>query len=476
MQPVIPYLLFIVLLPLFGILFVAAAKDNEKTGGRNALKVAVLAVIANLLLIVRAFTQISLEYGKIQLVEKYQWLDSPEISLVFGVDCFSLLLMLGIHLAVLIGLWGVKDEAQGQKSRMIFTLLFLCLISGFLTAVDIFSFFIFFEAMLLPLYMLVGMFGEVRRQGTLFRFTLYNLLGSMLLFAAIVVIYNHQGRSIYLNAISRVKLGQLSEVLVWSSIFAAFVSRIPIWPFHYWISSVSARIRNPLVFIIANIIPLTGVYGFMRFWPKTMPDVMVFLVVVLEVVSVLTMLFIALIAIINKDIQYKIFSFMTVYYIFYLLGAFLPTDQILLNVGFAIFAFLLIFAALEVMLSYMGSGRHPEISAEGCLQLMPRLSAVFTFMVLAGIGMPLSSMFVNNFVIMSGLLNYNPVTAFVALGALVLVSAALLSDLYQRKKEDVMLREEDQIADISAGEAVFMWGVAVVLVLSFVNPLWFVKG
>ncbi len=477
MQPTIPYLLFLVLMPLVGMLFVMAAKDDDKTKGTNALKVAALAVVADLLLIFRIFTLISLKYGKIQLLEVYEWLDNPQISLMFGVDCFALLLMFGIHLAVLIGLWGVRQEAEEQKSRMIFTLLFLSMMNGFFTAVDIFSFFIFFEAMLLPLYMLVGMFGGVRRQGALFRFMLYNLLGALLLLAAILVIYNHQGSSIALSKISSVKLGMASEIMVWSSIFVAFISRIPIWPFHYWISSISARVKNPLVFIIANIVPLTGVYGFMRFWPKTMPDVMIFLVAILEVVSVLTMLFIALIAIINKDIQYKVFSFMTVYYIFYLLGVFLPTDQILLNVGFAIFAFLLIFSALEVMLAYMNTQQeNTNMSTEGCLQYMPRLSAVFTFMVLAGIGMPLSAMFVNNFVIMAGLLNYNMITAFVALGALILVAVALLADLYRRKREDNIAKNIVSVADISTAEAVFMWGVALVLVLSFVNPLWFVRG
>lgn len=477
MQPTIPYLLFLVLMPLVGMLFVMAAKDDDKTKGKNALKVAALAVIADLLLILRIFMLISLKYGKIQLLEVYKWLDTPQIALRFGVDCFALLLMFGIHVAVLIGLWGVRHEAEEQKARMVFTLLFLSMINGFFTSVDIFSFFIFFEAMLLPLYMLVGIFGGVRRQGALFRFMLYNLLGALLLLAAILVIYNHQGSSIALSKISSVKLGTASEIMVWSSIFVAFISRIPIWPFHYWISSVSARVKNPLVFIIANILPLTGVYGFMRFWPKTMPDVMIFLVAILEVVSVLTMLFIALIAIINKDIQYKVFSFMTVYYIFYLLGVFLPTDQILLNVGFAVFAFLLIFSALEVMLSYMNNIQEKtEISAEGCLQYMPRLSAVFTFMVLAGIGMPLSAMFVNNFVIMAGLLNYNMMTAFVALGALVLVAVALLADLYRRKRDDNALKDAVQMADISVAEAAFMCGVAAVLVLSFVNPLWFVRG
>ena len=129
------------------------------------------------------------------------------------------------------------------------------------------------------------------------------------------------------------------------------------------------------------------------------------------------------------------------------------------------------------MLAYMHTQQeNTNMSTEGCLQYMPRLSAVFTFMVLAGIGMPLSAMFVNNFVIMAGLLNYNMITAFVALGALILVAVALLADLYRRKREDNIAKNIVSVADISTAEAVFMWGVALVLVLSFVNPLWFVRG
>lgn len=475
-MPNIPFILVFILLPLCGIFFALCSQDNEKTKGRNVLSVAFLTVLVNIAFIIFAFLSVSSEYGKMQLQESYLWLKNPKIVLSFGVDSFSLLLMLGIHLALLIGIWGVRKDYLFQKSRMIFTLLFLSLVNGFLAALDIISFFIFFEAMLIPLFMLIGMFGEIKRQAGLFRFMIYNLCGVLLLFSAVMILYNHNHGALMLNQISDVKMGQVKEIVIWSAIFLAFLSRIPIWPFHSWVSVVSSGIKNPLVFIVANLMPLSGIYSFIRFWPQSMPDTIIFIVTALEIISVISMLFIALIGLINKDIQYKIFSFMTVYYIFFLLGSFLPTDQVLLNVGFSLFAFMIIFSALEVLVSFQEEERtEKNLSAEGILCKMPRASAIFTFMVFAGLGLPLSAMFVNNFVLVSGLLVYNFNTAIVALAALVFVASAMVQELFMRRTK-VEFSVDNEPMDISKLDSCFMWLIAIVLLLSLSDPLWFMRG
>lgn len=476
MMTQVPYLLLIVIIPLLGMLFALMARDNEKTKGRNVLSVSALAIVVNLLVMVRAFMQLKPGYGNIQLVESYQWLENPLINLRFGVDSFALLLIMGVYMAVLIGLWGGINHPEGQKSRMIFTLLFLSMMSGFLISIDIFSFFIFFEAMLLPLFMLVGMFGEIKKQGNVFRFMLYGMFGALLLFGAIMVLYNHSHSSISLNEISGVKMGRNGESVVWLAIFVAFLSRIPIWPFHYWVASINSGIKNPLVFIIANLIPLTGVYGFMRFWPQTVPETVEYFMIFLEVVSVISMLFIALIGMIHKDIQYKIFAYMTVYYIFYLLGVFLPTDQILINVGFSVFACLIIFATIEVLTVYMTEMQEKyNLPMSRVLLAMPKLSMILSFMVLAVVGLPLSAMFVNNFVILAGMLNYNINVALVAVLAMVLAAVGLLQDVYRRKSCDKNIAEEAKNLDITNKDVVFFGLVALILIMSFFNPLWFME-
>lgn len=472
----IPYLLLITLLPLVGMVFALTAKESEKNGNRNVFSVTILTIVTSLLLIFRAFTLIKPGYGKIQMMETYDWLETPHIKLVFGADSFALLLLMGVYLAVLIGLWGGRNREETQKPQMIFTLLFLSSFSGFLVSADVFSFLIFFLIMLLPLFMLVGMFGDIRKQGNVFRFMLYNIFGGMLLFAAIIVLCNRQSGSIMLGEVNRVKMGETGELGVWLAIFLSFLSRVPIWPFHYWIASVNAGVKNPLVFVAANLMPLSGIYGFIRFWPKETPGAVMYFMSGFEAVSVISMLFIALIGLINKDINYKIFSFVTVYYIFYLLGIFLPTDEILLNVGYSIFAFLLIFSVIAVLWAYAGEMQEKyNLSTEGLLCFMPRLSAVFTFAVLAGAGLPLSAMFVNNFVIVAGLLDYNPAAALIAQAAIMLSAASMLQELYRRKDAAAVLEKGDA-EDISRGDMFFFLGAAAILILSFFNPLWFVRG
>lgn len=477
MSGTVPYLLLMTVLPLAGMLFAFTAKDTGKASGQNVLHVTILTLVANLLLIFRAFTLIKPGYGNLQLTERYMWLENPHIELVFGADSFALLLIMGVYLAALVGLWGVKGRAEGQKPRMIFMLMFLSSVTGFFMSADIFSFFIFFLVMLLPLFMLVGMFGDIRKQGSVFRFMLYNLFGAMLLFAAIIVLYSHQNSSIMLGAVSRVKMSGLGALWVWLAIFAAFLSRIPIWPFHYWIASVNAGVKDPLAFIAANIMPLTGIYGFMRFWPKEVPEAVMYFMSALEAVSAVSMLVLALIGLINRDMNYKIFVFVTVYYVFFMLGVFLPTDEMLLNVGFSLFAFLLIFAVVAVLTAYVENEQESKnLSSAGILCSMPRLSAVFTFVMLAGAGLPLTAMFVNNFVITAALLSYNPVTALTAETALLLTAAAMLRELYRRKDAAGLTSDKDKATDISRGDAVFFFGAAVILVLSFFNPLWFLRG
>ncbi len=475
-----PYLLWIILMPLVGMAFILLGKEDERHPGRNSWAVAVLTVAAAFLLVVWTFMQIEPGYGRLQLAERYVWLETPHIEFVFAADSFSLLLLTGICLSVLIGLWGVKEKPSGQKPRMVFALLFLSTVSGFLVSADIFSFFIFFLVMLLPLFMLAGMSGDIKKQGSIFRFMLYNLFGAMLMFAAVVVLCSRQNGSILLNEIDDINLRGTGEVGVWLAVFVAFLSRIPVWPFHYWIAAVNSGVKNPLVFIIANIMPLTGIYGFIRFWPERMPDVVMYFMVVLEAVILISMVFIALIGKINKDIYYKIFSFISVYYIFYLLGLFLPTDELLLNLGSSLFACLLIFSVLAVLVSYLEEQQENEnLPAEGMLCGMPRLSAILGFILLAGAGAPLTAMFINNFVILSALLANNLPTALTAMLALLLVILGLLQEFYRRRNGAAFAEEKfsgEKIRDIGRGDLIFFSGVVVLLLLSFFNPLWFLRG
>lgn len=463
----------IVAIPFFGLLFVLTAKDDEENVGRNAFNVCVFSILANIILIWRIFMIIDEDSPVLQLQEHFQWLATPRIDILLGIDTFSLLLILAVHLAVLIGLSGVRRDTYKQKSLMVFTLLFLSMSTGFFVAADIFSFYIFFEGMLLPLFMITGMFGAVKKQGLIYRFFLYNFLGAMLLFSAIMLIYHYHG-ALTLEQLRHLKIAPQVAYYIWAAVFLSFLSRIPIWPFHYWISSINAGIRNPLAFIITVLMPLTGIYGFLRFLPDSIPQPVEYYLTWINVIGVVTMLFIALIGFINKDSQYKVFSYITVYYIMYLLGVFMHDKLILLNIGFSLFSFILIVATLEVLANHIARKEEAyDVSSTGALCRVLRLSFAYSYLTIAAIGMPLSAVFLNNFLILSRLLASNIKMGMVLIASLALVGGTLLQELYKHKTENPScpINQDD---DISKPMFAFMLFIIFILLMSFIKPLWFV--
>ena len=260
----------IISIPFFGMLFTLVAKESDETQGKNSSNVAVFTIISNLVLIWRVFMLIDEKQLKLQLFEKFNWLSIPEINLVFAVDNTSLMMILAVHLVVLMGIVFTRSMLEKQKSLMVFTLLFLSFSTGFFVSADIFSFFIFYEAMLIPLFMLIGMYGDFKRSERLSGFFLYNFIGSLILFVSILLVYKYYG-SLTLDKINKISWAKNYGYIIWAGLSLGFLWRIPIWPFHYWISSIVTRIHNPLVFITASILPLSGIYGFIRFWPKYIP-------------------------------------------------------------------------------------------------------------------------------------------------------------------------------------------------------------
>lgn len=463
----------IVALPLFGVLFALTSKDDADKPGRNAFNVCVFTLLANIVLIWRIFMILDEESGSLQLIERYRWLSNPEINIMFGVDTFSLLLILAVHLSVLAGLAGVRRNIVKQKSLMVFTLLFLSMTTGFFVAADIFSFYIFFEAMLIPLFMIIGVFGEVKKQGTVYRFFLYNFLGAIILFSAVMLIYHMHG-SVTLEEIAGLKWTRRLDIYIWGAVFLAFLSRIPVWPFHYWISSVCAGLRNPLAFIVTALLPLTGIYGFIRFLPEPVPFPLNVFVDWISIIGIVTMLFIALIGFINKDSQYKIFSYITVYYILYLLGAFSGDEMVLLNIGFSLFSFMLIFSSLETLLAHiLRKEEQGDIRSSGFLCKTKRLSFACSYLTIAAVGMPLSAIFINNFFILSKLLASNVKMGMVLIFSLVMVGCTLLQELFRLKTDNPACRA-DRNDDISFPVFAFFIFIMFILLMSFINPLWFV--
>ena len=467
-----PWLSILICLPLVGVLFVLLSKNKDSREiNFNVLNIGALTVVADLFVIWKIFNLMNIDSKALQLSEIYIWIESPMLKLLLAVDIFSMMIIFAVHIAFLIGFWGVSHKQKDMKYMVAFALLTLAMMNGFFVAADMFSFYIFFQSTLIPVFLLIGMFGGIKKESNIFRFFTYNLLASLFLFIATMLIYSLENENISLKNIQNLQFKGMLAIVVWGGILISFLSRIPIWPFHYFISSINSNIKNPLVFIVVGIMPLTGLYGFVRFWPNAIPFMDIKYTYILEIISLVTMIFIALIGLVSKEIHYKLFSYMTIYYLIYLQGILLPTNMLMSNIAYSVFSYLIITSSIASLNAFVERQMNYD-DAGGVLCKMPKVMFLFSFMILAAIGLPISSLFANNFIIIAEIFNHNLFIGIFCTLALFFSAASLLVDFYHMKDESCSLTAS--VNDISLFRFVGMVAIIVLLFMAFIKPLWFV--
>lgn len=467
--------LMLLLLPLLGCLFVLTSQKK----GNNAHHVTLFTLGSGIFIILRLFAELDLSQKGLQFLHQLNWLESANIRLSFGFDAFALLLLLGIYISVLIGVVGLDEKSKKSKSLLAWSLYFLWNITGFLGANDMFSFYVYFAGMLVPLFMLIGSFSQLKKKNTFYLFFLFNFAGVLILLCALLLVYKFYHGNLQLQEIALVHLPSKVAQVVWGGVCLALLARIPIWPFHYWISNIGSNIKNPLVYICTNLLPLTGLYGFMRLWQLTIAESVRPYILLLVVFCLLSMLFIALIGIAHKEFLYKLFAYMTVFYLLFLLAEILLSsvllaDSLQMNIAYSLFIFLLVTSSLiAIDLRLEKECLEKNCEYGGILAYMPRRSKVFAFFVLVALGLPISSMFWNNFIIISALFNFNFFIGIMVMFAISLISVSILYELYMMRDLKKRLINND-IEDISQGMFAFFMVIIVIIFLSFFNPLWFV--
>ncbi len=463
--------LVLMLLPLVGSLFVLCSQNNKS----NAYNVTLFTLCANVLIALKLFS-LTKGLGEHEFFGfEYKWLDDSAWHINFGVDVFSLVIILAVHFALIIGVAGLRPTARKSKMLLMLSLFFASDITAFLVAGDLLTFYIFFAGMLLPMFMLVGIYSSIKKSMILYRFFIYNFVGILFLLSALIMLFVSYGTNVALEDIASSDISAGTAFVVWGAICLAFLSRIPVWPFHSWISSVTVSIKNPLAYIILNMMPLVGLYGFVRFWPLSMPESIGDFVPAVELLAVLTMLVIALIGYYSRNFFYKLFSYSTVYYLFFLLAVILPTDTLKMNITYSLFIFLIVTSSLVVLDVHLESEcDEAKCEHRGILAYMPRLSLMMSFFILVAVGLPISSLFWNNFVLISAIFRESFGMGLLVMSAVFLVARVLLEELYQMRDLQKHSDNALEVEDISSKQTLFLASVVAILALSFFNPLWFV--
>lgn len=467
-------LLFVIFLPLLGGLFVLYAKDNKKQPANNAVHTALLTVFVNILLIFGLFSFVGMETTGKQLQYSCQFLSFIRFS--FGADMLTLLFTLGCQMAVLVGILSLKYEKQNQKNILFYALLYLSFLNGYFFALDIMSFFIFFTVQLYPLYMLIGLSLPQNRHQNLVRLCVHHFFGAALLCAGCVFILSLKQNDILLSHIDKLHLSYSKSIMVWGGLFFALILRVPIWPFHHALTSVWPALKNPLSFIALHILPLTGIYGFMRCWPLNIPFEISVLSPVFQTLCVITMVFVALGEYANFGAKHKLSNYVFVYDLIYLLAVFLPTDIIWFNIAYSVFSFLLIASCLVVIeFCVLQESIKANTNARGGLCKMPRALLLYSLFILAAAQLPVSAFFSNNFVIVSKIFNYHLYMGIVVVLCMTLAAVSLLRGFYVLHDENCATAPSKvQIQDLDISTFIMIMLFMAVLFISLIKPLWFV--
>lgn len=464
-------LLILMIIPLLGCLFVLFAKKSDV----NAFYVALFTVISNMAVVLRLLPKVV--HASEDAVRSYtfSWLQQGNISLSFGADTISMLLLLSVYLALLIGLVGLLPQQRRSKALLLSSLYFMWCMTGFLTARDLVSFYIFFAGMVLPALILIGIFGNVRKMSVLYVFSAFCFIGALVLLTATLVVYRFNRGNISLPEIALVLMPKQAALVVWIGVCAAFLSRIPIWPIHHWFFVAVSSIKNSLVYIILNLLPLTGVYGFMRFWQLTVPESAEVFLPIIVVFCVMTMLFAALVGISHKDFLPKLFSYSAVYYLLFLMAIVLLDTKYAQTITYSLFIFLIVNATLTVLELWSENiCDENHCDHRGILAYLPHLSKVFAFFVLVAVGLPISSMFWNNFMLVSALFKENFMAGVGVMIAITLIGMGMIFELFMMRSLPKNMNNEIRSEDISDRQTAFFMAIVILLFLSFFDPLWFV--
>lgn len=428
----IPILSLLIWLPMLGsaLLLVVRSHDAQQEQ-RNARAVALWISSFVFVLSLVAWLTFVPDAAGMQFVERHTWIHSFNIEYYLGVDGLSLpLIMLTallVPLCVLISWKSIQDNARQFYACL---LALEGLVIGVFCALDFVLFYIFWEAMLIPMFLMIGVWGGENRIYATLKFFLYTFAGSLLMLAALLYLYSFSGGSFDMLALQTIDIPLHIQIWLWLALFAAFAVKVPMWPFHTWLPDAHVQAPTAGSVILAGVLLKMGAYGFLRLSLPILPDASLYFAPLMFTLSAIAVVWAALVAFAQSDIK-KMIAYSSVSHMgFVTLGIFAGTPDAtngailqMMNHGIVSAAlFLLIGVIYERMhtrsLTYFG----------GIIHSMPAYAVVFMIFTLASVGLPGTNSFVGEFLVLAGGMQSS--LAGVQTATVVALSGVVLGALY----------------------------------------------
>jgi NADH-quinone oxidoreductase subunit M len=427
MQTATPWLSLAIWIPIaFGVMLLAAGRDRSADVVRT---VALVGSLLGLLVTVPLYTGFDASSAALQFVEKAPWIERFSAQYHLGVDGLSVwfvILTAFITVIVVLAGWEVIEHRVAQYYAAF--LILSGLMIGVFAAVDGLLFYVFFEATLIPMYIIIGVWGGPSRVYAAFKFFLYTLLGSLLMLVALVYLYYASGGSFGIFDWHATRIGMTAQVLLFLAFFMAFAVKVPMWPVHTWLPDAHVEAPTGGSIVLAAIMLKLGAYGFLRFSLPIVPDASHALAGVVIALSLIAVVYIGLVALVQADMK-KLVAYSSIAHMgFVTLGFFIfnPLGMAggivqMISHGFVSGA---MFFCIGVLYDRMHSRNIADYG--GVVNTMPKFAAFVVLFAMANAGLPATSGFVGEFMVILGAVKFDFWIALVAATTLILGAAYTL--------------------------------------------------
>ena len=427
-----PILSIIIFLPLVGVLFILLNSGDEikvkKTSFRVSLLTSLLVFIMSLFL----WLQFDNTTKDFQFIENKKWI-VDFINYRVGVDGISILFVVLTTFITPICIVATYNSVTNRTKDFFIALLVMeTMMLGVFCSLDLFIFYLFFEAGLIPMFLIVGIWGGIRRVYAAFKFFLYTLFGSVFMLVAIIFIYLETGTT-DIQTILSFNIDQKYQYWLWLGFFASFAVKTPMWPVHTWLPDAHVEAPTSGSVILAAILLKMAGYGFIRFSLGFFPIASAYFAPLIFALSIVAVIYTSLVALMQKDMK-KLIAYSSVAHMgFVTIGIFAFNSQGIEGSIFQMISHGIVSAALFLCVGVVYDRMHTREISEygGVVNTMPRYSVIFLVFILAGLGLPGTSGFVGEFLVLIGAFKANYLVAFFAATGVVL-SACYSLWLYRR--------------------------------------------
>ena len=459
-----PILSALISLPIVGSIFIFFNKSNESKPNSSKY-LAIFVSLANFLISIYLWVIFDSSISDFQFVENREWI-KDFINYNIGVDGISILFVLLTTFITPLCVISVCSTIKYRlKDFLIAILLMESLMVGVFCSLDLVIFYIFFEAGLIPMFLIIGVWGGERRVYSAFKFFLYTLLGSVLMLVAIISIYFISGTTDIIK-LFEIGIDPKYQNLLWLAFFSSFAVKTPMWPVHTWLPDAHVEAPTAGSVLLAAILLKMAGYGFIRFSLGLFPMASEYFVPLVYVLSLIAIIYTSMVALMQDDMK-KLIAYSSVAHMgFVTLGIFTFTQQGIEGSIFQMISHGLVSAALFFSVGVLYDRTHTRLIKDygGIVSVIPKYAVVLMIFTLGGVGIPGTSGFVGEFLILMGAFKKNILVAMIAsLG--VIIAAAYMLWMYKRVVFGTITKENlKNLSDLNKSEILILVSLAVLTI------------